>query len=32
MMGTQGIEPRASGLEPDILPLNYAPFDKLDFN
>lgn len=24
-MGVAGIEPTASGLEPDILPLNYTP-------
>ena len=24
-MGTEGIEPPADGLEPPILPLNYAP-------
>ncbi len=24
-MGTEGIEPPAAGLEPAILPLNYAP-------
>ena len=25
-MGAEGIEPPSSGLEPDILPVNYAPF------
>ena len=24
-MGTEGIEPPADGLEPSVLPLNYAP-------
>ena len=24
-MGTEGIEPPAGGLEPPVLPLNYAP-------
>ena len=28
-MGTGGIEPPADGLEPSILPLNYAPFLKI---
>lgn len=27
-MGTEGIEPPASGLEPDILPLNHAPLEN----
>ena len=27
-MGTEGIEPPADGLEPPILPLNYAPLQN----
>ena len=29
-MGTEGIEPPAVGLEPTILPLNYAPLFLLE--
>ena len=31
-MGAEGIEPPATGLEPAILPLNYAPINYQDCN